>query len=185
MCEPLMADEPSLPRYQPFYCEENIWHLARQLAAHAAWVVFISNRARRCLLLGQRAGEGPARLVVWDYHVVLVTAEAGGAQVWDLDCVGGAPLPVKRWIDETFALVGHSLPSYDACFRVVDAAVFVEAFASDRRHMRGPDGSWQAPPPPWPVIGEGFNLMRWVDLDDGGMPGEVLDLAGLRARFVR
>ena len=25
-------------------------------------------------------------------------------------------------------------------------------FASDRRHMRKLDGSWKAPPPPWPCI---------------------------------
>lgn len=177
-----MADEPF--SYQPFYCEENIWHLTQRLAGRPSHVVFITNASRRCLLLGQRAGGASAGEVVWDYHVVLFGQASGAAwQVWDLDCTAGAPLPARRWITATFAHVGHTPPEFDPRFRVIDAAIFAERFASDRRHMRQSDGSWQAPPPPWPVIGDGHNLMRWVDLDDHEMPGEVIDLAELRRRF--
>lgn len=176
-----MAGAPLL--HQPFYCEENIWHLAGHFAGRDARVVFISNPSRRCLLLGQRAGGEAAGEVVWDYHVVLFAPAPGGWQVWDLDCTAGAPLPARRWIDATFAHVGHAPPELDPRFRVVDAATFVERFASDRRHMRTAAGGWQAPPPPWPPIGDGFNLMRWVDVDDGEMPGAIVDLAALRALF--
>lgn len=176
-----MVDAPS--RYQPFYCEENIWHLAGRFAVDEARVVFISNPSRRCLLLGQRAGGEAAGEVVWDYHVVLFARGADGWQVWDLDCTAGAPLPARRWVDGSFALVGQIPPELDPMFRVIDAPTFVARFASDRRHMRTAAGGWQAPPPPWPPIGDGFNLMRWVDLDDRSMPGEIVDLAGLRARF--
>lgn len=175
-----MVEAPS--RYQPFYCEENIWHLAGRFAADEARVVFISNASRRCLLLGQRAG-GEADEVVWDYHVVLFACADDAWQVWDLDCTAGAPLPAWRWLDVTFPHVGRTPPCFDPMFRVVDAPTFVAGFASDRRHMRTAAGGWQAPPPPWPPIGDGFNLMRWVDLDDRSMPGEIVDLAGLRARF--
>lgn len=37
-------------------------------------------------------------------------------------------------------------------YRVVPAADYLEHFASDRSHMRRPDGSWSAPPPPEPCI---------------------------------
>jgi hypothetical protein len=38
-------------------------------------------------------------------------------------------------------------------FRVVAADVFLRVFSSDRSHMRAPaDGSWLAPPPPYPPI---------------------------------
>ncbi|MEZ4435474.1 MAG: hypothetical protein R3F65_23975 [bacterium] len=176
-----MIDAPSL--YQPFYCEENIWHLAGRFAADDARVVFISNPSRQCLLLGQRAGGESAGEVVWDYHVVLFARDVEGWQVWDLDCTAGAPLPARRWVDGTFALDGHTPSAFDPKCRLIVAATFVARFASDRRHMRAAAGGWQAPPPPWPPIGDGFNLMRWVDLDDRSMPGEIVDLAGLRARF--
>ncbi|KOB65718.1 Protein N-terminal glutamine amidohydrolase, partial [Operophtera brumata] len=37
-------------------------------------------------------------------------------------------------------------------FRVVPAKQFLQHFASDRRHMKRPDGSWIKPPPPYPAI---------------------------------
>jgi hypothetical protein len=37
-------------------------------------------------------------------------------------------------------------------FRVVPASVFLQHFASDRRHMKRADGSWIKPPPDYPPI---------------------------------
>lgn len=37
-------------------------------------------------------------------------------------------------------------------FRVVPAKQFLQHFASDRRHMKRPDGSWIKPPPPYTAI---------------------------------
>lgn len=42
----------------------------------------------------------------------------------------------------------HSIRMY----RVVGAQQFLTHFSSDRRHMRTPEGLWQAPPPPGPCI---------------------------------
>lgn len=181
-----MSDQPAtLIRYQPYYCEENIWHLCQSadLGSADRWVVFISNAGRRCLLLDQRAG-GTHGEVLWDYHVVLLVEPAPGrCDVWDLDSRRGAPQPLTRWLAATFGHVGSTPTLYDPMFRVIAAPRFVDSFASDRRHMR--DGAdWRAPPPPWPPIGVGFTLWDHVSMAPSDGPGEVMNLAGLTARFV-
>lgn len=41
-------------------------------------------------------------------------------------------------------------------FRIVHAPLFFNHFASDRRHMKEPDGSWTAQPPPYePIVAQG------------------------------
>lgn len=37
-------------------------------------------------------------------------------------------------------------------FRVIPADTYLASFASDRRHMRRPDGSWIKPPPAYSPI---------------------------------
>lgn len=37
-------------------------------------------------------------------------------------------------------------------FRVIPASEFLKDFASDRRHMKRPDGTWIKPPPNYPPI---------------------------------
>lgn len=37
-------------------------------------------------------------------------------------------------------------------YRVVPVPQLLQHFASDRSHMRRPDGEWSAPPPPYPCI---------------------------------
>lgn len=37
-------------------------------------------------------------------------------------------------------------------FRVIPANEFLKEFASDRRHMKRPDGTWIKPPPNYPAI---------------------------------
>lgn len=181
-----MSDQAStLTRYQPYYCEENIWHLCQspRPGRGRRWVVFISNTSRRCLLLDQRAG-GERGEVLWDYHVVLlVEPTPGRCVVWDLDSRGGAPQPLTRWLSATFGHVGSTPVVYDPMFRVIAATRFVESFASDRRHMRDEAG-WRAPPPPWAPIGAGFTLWEHVSMAPSSAPGEIVDLAALQARFV-
>jgi hypothetical protein len=38
------------------------------------------------------------------------------------------------------------------CFRVLSWGGYRDCFASDRSHMRRPDGTWNAPPPAYPPI---------------------------------
>src|SRR4051812_43112227 len=60
-------------RYQAFYCEETVYHLAREphLAGRPREVVFISNAAAQCAMWHQRACPKPGWPILWDYHVIL------------------------------------------------------------------------------------------------------------------
>jgi hypothetical protein len=160
-------------RYWPFYCEENIWHLCEDPVVEAPVeerkVIVITGVSGRVAMRRQR--EGGARPVFWDYHVVL----AAQGRIWDLDTTLGLPVELARWTRESF------LPHYRDFaprFRVVDAPTFRARFASDRSHMRGPDGAPLRPPPPWPPIGEGMTLPRFIDMD-ADFVGEVHDLGSL------
>lgn len=152
------------PRHAPFYCEENVWWLGREpaLAEARLWIVFITNRRRTCAMRHQRAA-APGAWLVWDYHVVLL-ADAGAPEVWDLDCRLGHPLPLRRYLEASF---DPRVPEpYLPRLRPVEADVFYASFASDRSHMRAEAGGWRKPPPPWPPIGDGSTLERFLDLDD-------------------
>ena len=165
----------SAGRYQAFYCEENIWWLAAEdrFAAQERWVTFISNRNKQVALRHQRAA-GDEPVIVWDYHVVLLV-RGEQMQVWDLDTALPLPCALDRYLAETFPALGDA---FAPRFRLVPHDIFRESFASDRSHMGAPGSGWQQQPPPWPPIGEGHNLMRFVDMDDN-IAGEVLTLDGL------
>lgn len=170
-------------RYASCYCEENVWHLSdRPLPdADERWALFISNPHRSCAMWQQRAAP-PGQPVVWDYHVVLVTQGSDRIQVWDLDSRLLFPCSLDEWLAGSFphqeALAARLRP----VFRLVPAGAFRNRFRSDRSHMRRPDGSWLAPPPDWPPIGEGTNLARFIDMEHDFL-GTVHDLPDLYRRF--
>ena len=176
--------------YTPFYCEENIWHLAQSADCRgddgqSRYVVFISNRSGHCALWNQRAAPSPTQPVVWDYHVVLLVRR-GQWQVWDLDTRLEMPSAIEPYVQGTFPARLSVPTELRPAFRVIEAERFVREFASDRSHMRSPTGDWLEPPPPWPMImrdGVTSNLAAFIDVTGEEVPGEVLDLAELRARF--
>lgn len=162
--------------YWPYFCEENVWHLCSDrdtidTPIEERRVVFVSNARKQVAMRHQRAGGGGP--VVWDYHVVLLA----GGRLWDLDTTLGFGIPPAHWLTESF--VGGPL---EPRFRVIDAPTYVSSFASDRSHMIGPDGRPLHPMPPWPPIGTGMNLMRFVDMVEPFL-GEVVDAGGLSRRF--
>ena len=155
-------------KYQPFYCEENVWHLADEMRGSHARVLFVSNVNRACAMFKQRAGDP----IVWDYHVVLYAE----GKIYDRDSRLGFPVSFEEWVAGTFPV---ELPEFFAPrFRVIDADRFLEVFASDRSHMRTAEG-WRSPPPPWPPIGEGTNLMRFVDMEQE-FEGRLVELGKLQ-----
>jgi hypothetical protein len=174
-------------RYQPYYCEENVWHLCGDpsLPAGDRFALFISSEARQTPLFAQRAGDpGRHGFCAWDYHVVLLLQTASRpAQIWDLDTTLGAPVPLERYLRETFRLRTLSA-SHAPRFRLIPAELFLRTFSCDRSHMRSPEG-WSAPPPPWPPILDPAGSMNLFEFVEMGRPfhGEVLDLPGLEARF--
>lgn len=168
-------------RYCPCFCEENVWHLCTDDAVSDGGspvpleersAVFITNDRRRVAMRKQRAGGAPSGFVGWDYHVVLLARR----RIWDLDSTLEFPTPLDRWVQETF----HPLvPGFEPRFRVVDAPTYLSTFASDRSHMRGADGRPMKPLPPWPPIGKGMTLPRFIDLA-APFVGKVLDLDEFR-----
>lgn len=174
-----MASEP---RYWPRYCEENVWHACdpSALDADEACVVFVSNSDRTVAMWKQRAApEG--RPVVWDYHAFLSVRRSTGWIVSDPDSRLSGEIPSATYIECSFPDLPEELSSLRPRFRVVPAALYRDALRTDRSHMRTPDG-WLSEPPPWPAIGEGTNLMRFVDLEDAFL-GDRFGIEGLRSRL--
>lgn len=169
------------PGYQPFYCEENVFHLGArpELADRSPAAVFIRGAGEHCVLWGQRLAQKPGEPVVWDYHVVLLVRDPW--QILDLDTTLPCPCDAATYLRRSFRPELLLRAEFVPWFRVVGAAELARTFASDRSHMRAPDGRWQAPPPPWPAIGEGSTLARYLDRKDA-IAGEILDLPGLLAR---
>jgi hypothetical protein len=191
---------PSLD-YQARYCEENVWRLlARsELAGRQAWAVIVSSPSGYVVELRQRAGRPGDGLVCWDYHVFALVDDVDGTRlVLDLDSDLPFPCPLARYLAESFPpmrLARHdpsirpdtrpifrpiSRPISQPIFRVIAAADYLSGLATDRSHMREPDGSYLAPPPPWPAPGVGKNntLRAWIDVGCDG-PGVLCGLEQL------
>ena len=64
--------------YAACYCEENVYKICQSLAntdqgeLSKAWAVFVSNKKRVVPLWRQKAGRDEEKLVIWDYHVILI-----------------------------------------------------------------------------------------------------------------
>jgi hypothetical protein len=170
------------PRYWPRYCEENVWRECEPSALDGAeaCAVFVSNTDRTVAMWEQRsAREG--RPVVWDYHVFLSVRRTSSWIVIDPDCRLTGEIPTAAYFSRSFPDLPAGLASLRPRFRVVPAAVYREALCTDRSHMRA-DGEWLSEPPPWPAIGSGTNLMRFVDMEDAFL-GEILGIDELRSRL--
>jgi hypothetical protein len=149
-------ESPAYP-YTPLFCEENIWHLARQLVTggvdpETLQVIVISNAQRQVALFSQRNG-GELGHVVWDYHVILRRHGAHdeeGDRIYDFDSLLPFPCDSRDYIAATFGLQDELEPSLRASLRTIPAAEYLHRFYSDRRHMHGVVGADKFPP--WPAI---------------------------------
>jgi protein N-terminal glutamine amidohydrolase len=163
-------------RYQPYFCEENVWQLlAGAGLPAAAAAVFVTNPSRTVAMWGQRAAARDP--IVWDYHVVALLPHE--RLIVDLDDRDQCAWPIADWLERAFR---RSAPAdLQPRFRIVPRAVFLAEFASDRSHMRWPDGSPRQPFPAWPPPhgrAGGSNLQRFLDLADP-IAGVVTDRDGL------
>lgn len=165
--------------YAPLYCEENVLRLCPSLAPDA-FAVLVTNAARQVEMLCQRAGGPGSGAVLWDYHAFALERRESWV-VWDLDTTLGVPVPAGEYLRRSFALETVMAP----LFRVIAAADYVREFRSDRSHMRRADGTWTAPPPPWPAsAGRGGQPLAALLDPRSECLGELLTLDAMRARFV-
>ena len=166
-------------RYTPFYCEENIWHLAQDpcFGGQDALVALISGEGSHRRLWHQSQAESPDSPVFWDYHVILLIRDRHW-WVWDLDTTLGLPILADRYFPETFLGPGVDAENSDVTLRLIEADYYVQNFSSDRSHMRDANREWLAPPPGWPAIMKASksNLIDWLDISRDG-PGRVRFLA--------
>lgn len=162
-----MSDFP----YQPFYCEENVWHLCQSAPFDGGevYVVVISNEQGACPLWNQRACQSPSRPIFWDYHVVAVETGGDEDRVWDLDSRLGCPAAFDIWWQGTFPSLEGFPAEFRPRFRVIDAEDYLRGFSSDRSHMEDGEGGYKKPPPSWEPIQQAdvaMNLDRLLDTDD-------------------
>jgi hypothetical protein len=175
---------PASARYQPFYCEENVYHLCHdpRLADRDPAALFIRGGPDGCLMWHQRSAPRRGEPILWDYHVVLLAR--GPWEIWDLDTTLACPIAAASYLLRSFRPKLAIPAAYAPRFRLIGASELAATFASDRSHMRRADGQWSEPPPPWPPIGRAGlpdTLARYLDMDDP-IAGERLDLATLLAR---
>lgn len=178
---------PEDQAYAPYYCEENVWHLAARLKSlgRPSFVTYISNPGRTCALWSQKASPTPGEPVIWDYHAILLAASPEGrTDVLDLDTTAGFPLPLMAYLNATFPFEDRVPNLFQPRFRVVEAEEHRRTFTSDRSHMRGRDGRLREPPAWKPIQAPGhpMNLFQFVDME-APFVGRVMGLGGLRRRF--
>eukprot|EP00795_Rhopilema_esculentum_P003738 gene3738-15013_t len=154
--------------YTSCYCEENVWKLCERIRDEQIdqlseyYAVFISNATRQ------------------DYHVILVRkCPDGESYVYDLDCILAFPCHLSDYASQVLRSNKGLKKQFHRKFRVVPAAVFLNTFASDRSHMKKPNGEWIQEPPDYPAIrtaDDTMNLEDFIDMNPEFGEGQVKDL---------
>lgn len=101
--------------------------------------------------------------MIWDYHVIFVWRDpiTNNRVVYDLDTTLGFPFDLEDYLNQTFP--NGVTEEFAPRFNIIDVEDYVSNFTSDRSHMKLPNGSWQALPPPWECIGSnGSNLLKYI-----------------------
>ena len=180
--------------YAACFCEENVWKLADHVRSNSpnellkCYAVFVSNKKQVVPLWRQKAGRDEEKLVIWDYHVIFVYKPDERCLVFDLDSDLPFPTFFHKYVTETFRTDAILNPEYHRFFRVVPAGLFLQRFASDRRHMRKADGTWMKPPPNYDCISTSdavHNLDEFISMDASVGIGEVITLTEFVKKFYR
>ncbi|KAK9290978.1 hypothetical protein L1049_009160 [Liquidambar formosana] len=174
--------------HTPFYCEENVYLLCKKLCTSGIanaegsdlFVVFISNEKKQVPLWHQKAGKRADGLVLWDYHAICIQRKKEGNSphlVWDLDSSLPFPYPLAPYVSESIRPSFQLFPEFQRFFRVVHAPIFLQFFASDRRHMKDSVGNWISQPPAYePIVAEDgtvHNLNEYMEVHAADMVTDV------------
>lgn len=146
--------DPEAYPYTPRFCEENIWKLAQGLISQAIdpdalQVVYLSNRKKEVALAWQKLAP-PGRLLVWDYHVVLLAAINDELYVFDFESRLGFPCQAEWYFSKTLPEALVLLRDFWPAVRMIPASSYLERFCSDRSHMI--DEVEPEEFPSWPLI---------------------------------
>lgn len=119
-------------------------------------------------------------MVLWDYHVIMIAKLEGHAStVYDLDTRLPFPCDFHQYFEEALKADDSFNECYQKYYRVISADEFLQSFASDRSHMKKPDGSWLKPPPSYSCIttpASPNNLDRFLIMDNEAFRvGKVLN----------
>ncbi|XP_068188684.1 protein N-terminal glutamine amidohydrolase isoform X2 [Antennarius striatus] len=171
--------------YTSCYCEENVWKICEfvQLEGNESLkellVVFISNENRTVPLWKQKSGHG-------DQPVIWVGSHSDPL-VFDLDSQLSFPCSLQVYAAGALGSDRSINPAYHRKLRVIAADSFLSHFASDRSHMKNPDGSWKMPPPPYPPIHTTdcrMNLDDFISMDPAVGWGRVFSLDQFLQRYL-
>uniref|UniRef100_UPI00358FE27A protein N-terminal glutamine amidohydrolase n=1 Tax=Myxine glutinosa TaxID=7769 RepID=UPI00358FE27A len=180
--------------YTNCYCEENIWKLCESLGNRSDqpasieefFVVFISNDAKKIPLWRQRSRRGDDEFVLWDYHVILLHVAQDQCRVYDQDTTLPFPCSFKMYVRDALRTDEVLRHCYRRMFRVVRADAYLAHFASDRSHMKTPDGDWIQIPPSYPSIHTAestMNIYDFISMDPARGWGDVLDYGQFVRKF--
>ncbi|MDH5484213.1 MAG: protein N-terminal glutamine amidohydrolase [Gammaproteobacteria bacterium] len=133
--------EKSHYRYTQYFCEENIWHLARSLLEHNRGesniqVMLITNKDKHFIIFNQ-LNHSNLEYTIWDYHVILKAQINNKDYIFDFDSTLDFPSPLGEYMQKSFPGDAPVSDEFRAVVRVIPAADYVRCFYSDREHMRG------------------------------------------------
>jgi hypothetical protein len=155
--------------YTAFFCEENIWRLARrQESVDHCFVLFFFNQSGTIALREQKPF-GEQGVGLWDYHVVLLDRVRG--LIHDFDTRLSMPSPARVYLDKTFPQQDSLHAQYRTTVRCVPAQEYLARFSSDRSHMLNENGVAHAPFPKWPVIESQWPITLQEYVSDGVIAG--------------
>jgi protein N-terminal glutamine amidohydrolase len=169
--------DPEAYPYTAHFCEENIWKLVEALVGQGfdprtLQVLFLSNRERQVALAWQKMAP-PGRLLVWDYHVILLAAMNDELYVFDFETRLGFPCQAEWYFRKTLPEVLVLLRDLRPAIRIIPASAYLERFCSDRSHMLGEVEADEFPD--WPLICPAGEASRIVLADYQDMGRELND----------
>ena len=159
--------------YTARFCEENIWHLGKRLAAQGIAVanmtaVVLSNTDCTIALLQQRAAPA-GQMMVWDYHVILLLVENNEEWILHFDTRLPFVTPRDEYARHSFIPPAHLKVAGQPQLRLIPMEEYLARFSSDRSHMRDASGKPLVPFPAAPIIqpsdaAQAITLMQYIDM---------------------
>lgn len=171
--------------YCPFFCEENIWQLAKKMSAQTPE---LNNGSVLFFLSARSSDSGGSYLAIrnqvafevgttgfWDYHVVLLDSKEG--LIYDLDTRLDCPVSAGQYFAQTFPSQSSLPTEVQTVVRSVPIQEYLERFSSDRSHMIDAAGEPCEPFPKWPPIVADDPI--WLN-----QYRSIVDIAGSQSKVV-